>query len=100
MACESAGVGVKPQARSAITSTSLPASTSSAVANAGSESACVSLAKNSGPSTPPSWRYWQIACVMARIWPSLNEHSKDDPRCPEVPKLTFWEATETSGCSV
>src|ERR1017187_5809739 len=53
MACESAGVGVKPQARSAITSTSFPASTSSAVANAGSESACVSLARNSGPSTMP-----------------------------------------------
>ena len=37
MACETAGVGVKPPARSIITSTSLAASTSSAVLNAGSD---------------------------------------------------------------
>jgi hypothetical protein len=43
MACEIAGVGVKPSSRWMTVCTSLAASTSSAVRCAGPESACVSL---------------------------------------------------------
>ena len=49
MACESVGVGVYPRSQSILHSTPLAARTSSALAKAGSESACVSLARNSGP---------------------------------------------------
>ena len=28
-----------------------------------------------------------MACVMARIWDSVNEPRKEDPRCPLVPKI-------------
>ena len=52
IACEIAGVGVNPPAASTITSTSLAASTSIAVRIAGSDSAWVSLPRNSGPSMP------------------------------------------------
>ena len=72
-----------------MTSTPLPASTSSALAKAGSESAWVSLARNSGPAVPWPARYWQIAWVMARIWFSLKAELKAEPRCPDVPKLTL-----------
>ena len=44
-----------------MTSTPLAASTSSALANAGSDSACVSMPRKSGPSMPCLRRYWQIA---------------------------------------
>ena len=89
MACEIAGVGVYSVAvRRSSTSTPFAASTSSALANAGSESACVSMPRNSGPSIRLPARYSQIACVMARMCHSLKERSKDEPRWPEVPKLT------------
>ena len=55
-----------------MTSTSLAASTSSALTKAGSDSACVSLPRNSGPLMPRLLRYSQIACVMARICASLK----------------------------
>ena len=54
------------------TLTPLAASTSSALTCAGSESACVSAPRNSGPSIPCAARYSQIAWVMARMWSSLN----------------------------
>ena len=44
--------------------------------NAGSDSACVSMARNSGPVVSPVCRYWQIACVIARMWSSLNDSVK------------------------
>ena len=82
-----------------MTSTPFASSTSSALAKAGSLSACVSLARNSGPLVPSPLRYSQIACEMARMWFSLNEVCSDDPRCPEVPNATFCVGSETSGFS-
>ena len=46
------GVGVYPPRSSIITSTSLPANTSRALAKAGSDSAWVSIPMNSGPVMP------------------------------------------------
>ena len=37
---------------------------------------------------PWAARCSQIACVVARMWSSLNEVLSDDPRWPEVPKAT------------
>jgi hypothetical protein len=82
-----------------MTATSFAASTSSAVPNAGRDSACVSRPMNSGPSMPCAARYSQMACAMARMCPSLNARSNDDPRCPDVPKLTRSAATAGSGRS-
>ena len=100
MACDSAGVGVYPPALSIIVSTALAASTSKALTQAGSESACVSMARNSGPLIPSCLRYWQMACVMARIWDSLNDSVDDDPRCPDVPNATRCARTPGSGRAV
>jgi hypothetical protein len=97
MACEMAGVGVYSSPAASITSTPLPASTSSALAAAGSESAWVSMPRKSGPSMPFFLRYRQIACVIASTCRSLNEVSNDEPRCPEVPKATRCAATAGSG---
>ena len=63
----------------------------------GAERACVSLPMNSGPSVPWAWRYSQIACVIARMWASVNVPSRDVPRWPLVPKLTSWPGSPTSG---
>ena len=49
MACETAGVGVYSSPAEIMTSTPLAASTSSALANAGADSACVSKPMNNGP---------------------------------------------------
>ena len=56
IACETAGVGVYPSSESTATSTPWATSTSTAVRNAGSESACVSRPRNSGPSVPCALR--------------------------------------------
>jgi hypothetical protein len=40
-----------------------------------------------------------MAWVMARMWFSLKLDSKEEPRWPEVPKLTRWAATAGSGLS-
>src|SRR5271154_6008741 len=88
IAWETAGVGVYSPVRAIITGTSFAANTSSALADAGSESACVSMPRNSGPAIPFAIRYAQIACVVARICASLNDLCKEDPRCPEVPNET------------
>src|SRR5690349_3254376 len=40
-----------------------------------------------------------MAWVMARMWPSLNETVKAEPRCPEVPNETRWSRTPGSGRS-
>ena len=52
IACEIAGVGVKPSPASIITSTSWALSTSRIERKAGSDSPCVSRPRNSGPSMP------------------------------------------------
>ena len=52
MACESTGVGVYSSSFASITSTPFAARTSSALAQAGTESACVSMPRNKGPPIP------------------------------------------------
>ena len=52
IACDTAGVGVKPSSASTRTSTPFATRTSSAVRHAGSDSACVSRPMNSGPVYP------------------------------------------------
>ena len=95
-----AGVGVYSSPRASMTSTPLAASTSSALASAGTESACVSMPRNSGPSISCCFRYRQMAWVMARMCHSLKALSNAEPRCPEVPKATRCSGTEGSGVSV
>ena len=56
IACEIAGVGVKPSSASTMTSTPWAQSTSTMLCAAGSESAWVSRPRNSGPSMPCSAR--------------------------------------------
>ena len=65
MAWETAGVGVYSSSAAVMTSTPFAASTSSALANAGADSAWVSKPMNSGPSMPFCRRYAQMAWVMA-----------------------------------
>ena len=67
-----AGVGVKPSSASTSTCTPLAANTSTAVTQAGSDSACVSRPRNSGPSVPCAARYSQMAWLVAAMWSSLN----------------------------
>jgi len=95
-----AGVGVNRSAPSISATTSLAASTSKADAHAGSDSACVSRPMNSGPVVPCAARYSTIACVVARMWASLNAVSRLEPRCPDVPKATCWSTFSGSGCRV
>ena len=97
IAWEIAGVGVYSPPFDIMTSTPLAASTSSALSKAGLDSACVSKPMNSGPDIPSCRRYRQIAWVIASTCASLKVLSKDDPRCPEVPKATRWAATWGSG---
>jgi hypothetical protein len=61
IARETAGVGVYPPRASVSTRTPLAASTSSALTCAGSESACVSAPRYSGPPIPCPARYSQMA---------------------------------------
>ena len=99
MARDTAGVGVYPPRASTSTRTPLAASTSSALTWAGSDSACVSAPRNSGPSIPCPARYSQMAWVVARIWSSLNVAVNADPRCPDVPNDTRWAGSPGSGCT-
>ena len=99
IARDTAGVGVYPPRASTMTRTSLAASTSSALTCAGSESACVSAPRYSGPSIPWVARYSQIAWVVARMWSSLNVAVNADPRCPDVPNDTRCPASPGSGCT-
>ena len=99
IARDTAGVGVYPPRASTMTRTSLAASTSSALTCAGSESACVSAPRYSGPSIPREARYSQIAWVVARMWSSLNVAVNADPRCPDVPNDTRCPASPGSGCT-
>ena len=75
----------------------VPTSTSSAVVCAGPLSACVSAPMNSGPVMPCDARYSTMACVMARMWSSLNAVLKAEPRWPDVPNATRCSGIETSG---
>jgi hypothetical protein len=52
MAWEMTGVGVQTPSRSTLASTPFPASTSSALRNAGSDKAWVSIPRKSGPVAP------------------------------------------------
>ena len=79
------------------TVTSFAANTSSADTVAGPLSACESAPRNSGPPMACSRRYSQIAWLVATMWSSLNVVDSDDPRCPDVPKLTRCLTTEASG---
>src|SRR5262245_50431192 len=38
-----------------------------------------------------------MACVMARMWASVNVPCSDEPRWPLVPKLTNWLGSLGSG---
>src|ERR1700761_893891 len=100
MACEMEGVGTHSPSPAIMVSTSLAASTSSALDNAGRDSAWVSIPMNKGPSIFFCLRYRQMAWVMARICLSLKEVEKEEPRWPDVPKETFCAATEGSGIPV
>ena len=91
---------MKPSAESSITVTPLAASTSSAVAVAGPDSAWLSAPMNIGPSVPCSARYSQMAWVMARMWSRLNAVSRLDPRWPEVPNTTRWSGIGDVGMQV
>ena len=42
-------------------------------------------------------RYSTMAAVVATMWASLKAVSREEPRCPEVPKTTFWVGTVGSG---
>jgi len=97
IACERAGVGVNRSRASIRTSTPFAARTSIADFHAGSERTWVSRPMNSGPSVPWLARYSTMACVVATMWASLKAPSREDPRCPEVPKATFWAGLSTSG---
>src|SRR5882757_10232975 len=99
MACETAGVGVYSSFAASISSTWFAASTSTALFIAGRESACVSMPRKSGPSIFCCLRYKQIAWVIARMCHSLKDRSKDEPRCPDVPKATRCSGTLGSGFS-
>ena len=100
MARDTAGVGVYPPRASISTCTSLAASTSSALAVAGSDSACVSPPRYSGPSMPWPARYSQMAWVVATMWSSLNVALNAEPRWPDVPNDTRCAASSGSGCTV
>src|ERR1019366_6183902 len=88
IASETAGVGVYSSPCASMTATLLAASTSSALASAGTERACVSMPRNGEPSIRCFFRYGQMACMMARMCFSLKALSNAQPRCPEVPKAT------------
>jgi hypothetical protein len=57
----------------------MPANTSMAVANAGSERAWVSMPMKRGPVMSFDFLYSQMAWLMARIWSSLKLLLKEDP---------------------
>jgi hypothetical protein len=97
IARDSAGVGVYCPSAWTRVSTPFAASTSSAERSAGAEAACVSAPRNSGPVMPARARYSQIACVMARMWASLNAPSSAAPRWPLVPKATRSRGLSGSG---
>ena len=97
MACEIAGVGVGSSLIASITSTLLAASTSSALAHAGADSACVSTPMNSGPAIPAARRWSHRAWVIASTCHSLYDPSKAEPRWPDVPKATRCAGTVGSG---
>ena len=99
IACDRAGVGVNRSRLSTRTVTPFAAKTSSAVTHAGSDRACVSLPRNSGPAIPCAARCSQMAWLVAAMWSSLKAHRSDDPRCPEVPNATRCDGTDGSGCS-
>ena len=91
------GTGVPPSETTTVTP--LAASTSSVVRSAGSESACVSLPRKSGPSMPCAARYSAVACATAARWASLKLRLSALPRWPEVPKATRCAGTAGSGAS-
>jgi hypothetical protein len=97
MACDTAGVGVNSPPLETRTCTPLAASTSSALSNAGCDSACVSQPMNSGPSMPFPCRYSQIAWLIASTCHSLKLRSNELPRWPEVPNATRCSGTAGSG---
>ena len=97
MAWETTGVGTKSSRESTRTCTPLATSTSMAVFLAGPDSAWVSEPRYSGPVTPAFLRYSAMAWEMAMMWASLNEVFRDDPRWPEVPKMTRCSGTSGSG---
>ena len=97
IACEITGVGVAPSSASSTTSTPWAASTSTIVRVAGSDSACVSRPRNSGPSMPAAARWRATASEIASTCASLNVQAVDVPRWPEVPNDTRWVSSEGSG---
>ena len=93
------GVGVNSPPAEITVSTPFAARTSSALSNAGSDSAWVSMPMNSGPLIPAEERYSQIACVIASTCHSLKLRSSEVPRWPEVPNVTRSPRTLGSGRS-
>ncbi len=80
MAWEITGVGVAPKPAWIMMSVSSAAKTSTAVTNAASERAWVSIPRKSGPVMPRSLRSSQMARQMAATCPSLKLLVNDDPR--------------------
>ncbi len=84
----SAGVGVYPLPASTRISIPWALKTLIAVWNAGSDSACVSRATNSGPVMPCALRWRAIASLIAFTWASVNVPLSEVPRWPDVPNET------------
>ena len=80
--------------------TPLAASTSSAVAQAGSDRPWVSRPTNSGPSKPCAARYSQMAWVVARMCASLNAASRLEPAVPGRAERDLLATSAGSGSSV
>ena len=92
-----AGVGTGSSFWEITVATPWAARTERAETKAGRERPWVSHPTKRGPSIPCSLRSRQMASVMARMWSSLKEAVREEPRCPEVPKETRWAGSEGSG---
>ena len=65
--------------------------------SAGSDSAWVSMPRNSGPSMPCAGAVVADRLGDGQDVASLNAPSNAEPRWPDVPNATRWAATDTSG---
>ena len=99
IACDTAGVGVKPPAASTSDrqrrSRRAPRRTSPRPARRAR--ACPRRRTAARPC-PARARYSTIACVVAAMWSSLKVVASDEPRWPDVPKATACSEFAGSGC--
>ena len=97
MAWEMTGVGVNPRPFCTRSSIPLAAKTSTAEPKAGSERAWVSMPMKRGPTKPLLFLCSATAWLTARMWASLKDPFREEPRWPEVPKETRWAGSSGSG---